>query len=134
MMYQNNPIQMQSYANQMNGIASQLQALQQPFQQVSQPISQPQYVNGRQSADAFQMQPNTTVILWDSNEPIFYVKQADASGFCSIKSFRFTEVEDAAPVDVKEFVTKKEFDDFKNSLNKRNNFVKNNGGGKNESN
>ena len=66
----------------------------------------PQYVNGIESAKAYQLQPN---------EPFMYVKTADASGFCNIKTFRLTEVTDT---NEEKYVTHDEFEKFKTELKK----------------
>ena len=72
--------------------------------------SQIQYVNDRQSAEAYQMPINSSVILMDSNLPRFYIKQTDASGVATIKSYDFKETEKEKPV---EYVTKAEFEAYK---------------------
>ena len=79
-----------------------------------------QYVNGKQSAEAYQMPINSSVILMDSNLPRFYLKQTDASGTVTIKAYDFKEAEDEKPI---EYVTKQEFEKFKANLK----------GGRNES-
>ena len=78
-----------------------------PLMQQSQTI---QYVNGKQSAEAYQMPVNSSVILMDSNKARFYMKQTDASGVATIKAYDFTESEEDKP---KEYVTKQEFEAFK---------------------
>lgn len=83
-------------------------------QQNTQPI---QYVSNKQSAEAYNVQPNQSVLLMNSNEPIFYIKQADASGFCTIKSFKFEEIDDTQP-QVTNYVTKDEFNTFKDEFDK----------------
>lgn len=59
---------------------------------------QPQYqpvqnnllrVNGFNGAKAYQMQPNTTVALFDVEEDKFYVKTSDAGGFATIDTYSF---------------------------------------------
>ena len=101
--------------------------LQNPFmaQMMPQPMGQPtqniQYVNGKQSAESYQLPANSSVILMDSNMARFYVKKTDASGLATVKSYDFKETEEEKP---EEYVTKKEFEKFKTSLK----------GGKNESN
>ena len=77
--------------------------------------SNPQYVNGIESAKAYQLQPNQSVMLFDQNEPLMYVKTADASGFCSIKTFRMTEVTDD---NTEKYVTHDEFEKFKAEMKK----------------
>ena len=93
-----------------------LQSINSMLQQAPQPAPQtapPQYVNGRQSAEAYQMQPNTSAVLWDSGSDKFYLKTADASGFCTIKSFIFHE---ETPKALEEYVTKADFEALKAEL------------------
>ena len=78
-----------------------------------QQTTQIQYVNDRQSAEAYQMSPNSSVILMDSNLPRFYMKQTDASGMFTLKAYDFKEVEAEKPP---EYVTKAEFEKFKANL------------------
>ena len=72
-----------------------------------------QYVNGKQSAESYQMSPNSSVILMDSEKARFYVKKTDASGISTIKAYDFMEAEDEKP---QEYVTKQEFEKFKASM------------------
>lgn len=68
---------------------------QYPQYQNPLPISQPQqnqqqassliWVQGEAGAKAYMVAPNTTVQLWDSEQPTIYLKSADASGMPSIK-------------------------------------------------
>lgn len=83
--------------------------LSQPIAALQQPM-QIQYVNGKQSAESYQMPVNSSVILMDSNKPRFYLKQTDASGQALIKAYDFTESADDKPA---EYVTKSEFESFK---------------------
>lgn len=85
-----------------------------PFLQQTQPQQQSiQYVNGKSSAETYQMPANSSVILMDQNLPRFYMKQTDASGVATIKSYDFKETEVEKPV---EYVTKAEFEKFKQNL------------------
>ena len=84
-----------------------------PPQIVAQPQQNIQYVNGKQSVDSYQLPANSSVILMDSNLARFYVKQTDASGLATVKSYDFKETEEEKP---KEYVTKEEFETFKSSL------------------
>lgn len=79
-----------------------------------------QYVNGKQSAESYQMPANSSVILMDSNTNKFYLKQTDASGIATIRTYDFRESKDDKPA---EYVTKSEFEQFKAKLK----------GGRNES-
>ena len=81
--------------------------------QVAHPIQNIQYVNGKQSAETYQMPANSSVILMDSNTNRFYLKQTDASGTATIRTYDFTESEDDKPT---EYVTKSEFEAFKSKL------------------
>ena len=85
-----------------------------PQIQVPQPQPQSiQYVNDIKSAEAFQMPPNSSAILMDANLSRFYMKQTDASGVATIKSYDFKEAEaEKAP----EYVTKAEFEKFKQTM------------------
>lgn len=69
-----------------------------------------QYVNDRASAENYQMPPNSSVILMDSEKSRFYMKMTDASGQATLKSYDFKETEVEKP---KEYVTKEEFEEFK---------------------
>ena len=92
----------------------QIQVPQQPAQNI-------QYVKDRQSAEAYQMAANSSVILMDQDLPRFYIKQTDASGTATIRSYDFKETETEKPT---EYVTKAEFEKFKQSMK---------GGNRNES-
>ena len=80
---------------------------------LSQPTQAIQYVNSRQSADSYPMSPNSSVILMDSNLARFYIKQTDASGTATVKSYDFKETEEERPP---EYVTKAEFESFKEKM------------------
>lgn len=43
------------------------------------------WVQGETGAKSYLVAPNSTVQLWDSEEPVIYLKSADASGMPSIK-------------------------------------------------
>lgn len=48
------------------------------------------WVQGEAGAKSFLVAPNTTVQLWDSENPVIYLKSADASGMPSIKVIDYT--------------------------------------------
>jgi len=54
-----------------------------------------QFVNGRMSAEAYAMAPNSQEILMDMNRPVFYWKTTDASGMSSVQEYEFKLVEPA---------------------------------------
>ena len=83
-------------------MADQLMQLRQnQFQQMQQPQQfQPQqnpptpsivWVQSEQEALNYLVAPNSAVTLWDSNSPVVYLKQADASGKPSMKTYDLVE-------------------------------------------
>jgi hypothetical protein len=77
-----------------------------------------QYVNDRASAENYQMQPNSSVILMDSNVDRFYLKKADASGSCTVTAYDFHEAEEEPKT---EYVTRKEFNELKKLIEEKGN-------------
>lgn len=71
-----------------------------------------QYVNGRQSAEAYQTQPNQEVLLMDKNEDKFYIVRSDASNFKSIETYTFTKEDEKKT----SYVTHEEFDEMRKML------------------
>ena len=51
------------------------------------------FVNGIEGAKAFQMSPNSSALLMDSDNSKFYVKSTDSLGVAKISSYSFTEDE-----------------------------------------
>lgn len=60
-----------------NPYQSRLDAMQQP-QQTAYQITR---VNGKNGADAFQMPPNSAILLLDETAPIIWLKQTDGAGY-----------------------------------------------------
>ena len=97
---------------------------QQPAQQVMpqiQPQQQQQmagqsiiWVQNDQEAYNYLVAPNSAVALWDSNNPVVYLKQADASGKPTMKIYdlveRTTQRPQAAPQPAPDYVTRQEFE------------------------
>lgn len=81
-----------------------------------------QYVNGFESAKAYQIMPNTSVLLMDSSMDRFYVKKADASGFSTVDAYDFVKAQDK-PV-VNDYVSRAEFDELKQELLKYEDILK----------
>ena len=84
------------------------------------PQEQPQNlirVNGIDGAKAYQMNANSTVALFDSNEDIVYIKNTDGAGFPSIRMFKFEEVNEITKSEEKQdYISRKEFEEFKKEL------------------
>lgn len=57
------------------------------------PTNQPGiiWVPSEQAANEYLVAPNNAVALWDSNNPVIYMKQADASGKPSMKIYDLVE-------------------------------------------
>ena len=91
-----------------------------PATQIVPPIQsrQVQYVDGLQGAKVYQdgMPSNSSEVIMDKNENIFYYVSKDANGFPSrsIPIGHFTLEE--AQTDEPTFLTRKDFDDFKEEM------------------
>lgn len=74
-------------------------------------------VTGIEGAKAYQMNPNSTVALFDSNDDFMYIKSTDGAGFPTIRTFSFTEVfENANKPQIEGYVSKEEFESFKQEV------------------
>lgn len=72
------------------------------FSPYSQPIYQPRpqqnvyaFVNGLEGAKSYQVPANQTVLLMDSEQPVCYMKTANALGQGTLRYFKLTEVQEA---------------------------------------
>jgi hypothetical protein len=83
-----------------------------------QPNRNIQWVNGRNGANSYQLQPNENAIFLDSeNEGIFYIKVCDNVGMCSLRIFKFEEVFDTEPkINLEEYVKKSDLEALINSM------------------
>jgi len=80
------------------------------FTPINVNIPEIQYVNSAESADAFNLPPNKTAVLFNQNNDEFYIIQSDASGARTRNDFTFkAKAKDARS----EYVTRGEFEDFK---------------------
>lgn len=73
---------------------NQFQQMQQPQQfqpQQNPPTPSIVWVQSEQEALNYLVAPNSAVTLWDSNSPVVYLKQADASGKPSMKVYDLVE-------------------------------------------
>ena len=91
----------------------QMQAMP-PMPQNPIPQGGVQWVSGEQEARSWMVAPNAAVALWDSTAPVIYLKQADASGKPTLKTYdlveRLASGGDAQKKDAPDYVTRKEFD------------------------
>lgn len=51
-------------------------------------------VNGLEGARNYPVSPNCRVVLFDSNQDLFYIKSTDAGGYPSISAFTFAPVQE----------------------------------------
>lgn len=73
---------------------NQFQPMQQPQQfqpQQNPPAPSIVWVQSEMEAASYPVAPNNAVTLWDSNAPVVYLKQADASGKPSMKVYDLVE-------------------------------------------
>lgn len=82
------------------------------------------WVNGLEGAKGYIVQPNSTVVLMDSEQNCFYLKSANEVGVPSIRIFEFkektqtTSAQSEVNLDekLKNYVPRAEFDEIKNTL------------------
>lgn len=98
---------------------------------------------GEAGANAYQMAPNTRVVLWDQDNPVIYIKSADSNGVTSMKTLDYTERGSEKPQtpvieQTTEYITKADFESLKDSfqrqinrLNSQINNMRNKGGNDN---
>ena len=93
----NYPYYYQPYQPYQPPMADQLMQLRQNqyqpnMQQVPQQTQSSMiWVSSEQDAFNYLIAPNSAVTLWDSNAPVVYLKQADASGKPSMKIYDLVE-------------------------------------------
>ena len=94
----NYPYYYQPYQPYQPPMADQLMQLRQNqyqpnIQQVPQQQAAPSivWVQNEMEAANYLVAPNSAVTLWDSNAPVVYLKQADASGKPSMKIYDLVE-------------------------------------------
>lgn len=75
------------------------------------------WVNGIESAKAFQMQPNQNVMLMDNDNPLVYMKTTDGLGKSNLRFFKLVEVTEdelkqSENKPTNEYVLKRDFDEL----------------------
>lgn len=78
------------------------------------------WVQGIEGAKAYQIMPNSNVLLMDSeNDGVFYIKVSDNVGMCSLRTFKYEEVTNInktqASEDMSKYITRDELNDILNS-------------------
>lgn len=68
---------------------------QPPYKGPQQQLKQYAFVNGLEGAKAYQLQPNSTMLLMDADNPVCYKKTTDALGKGSLRYFKLEEIDEA---------------------------------------
>ena len=89
-----------------------------PQQQINQGLL---WVSGEVGAKSYLVAPNSTVLLMDSDDAVFYLKSADSAGLPTLRTFSYVEIESnqnkqKSKEVQKEFVDREEFELFKNEI------------------
>ena len=128
------PMYGQGYGQPMQDQLAQLRQPYQPMQMQPVPQGQPMmpvqqtqpdngmiWVQGEAGMKAFMVAPGHTVVLWDSEDPVFYIKSADMSGIPKVQTFDYSERDSAKrtlPIgSTNQYVTRAEFEDFAARIN-----------------
>ena len=129
------PMQNYGYQTMPQPYADRLTQLQNQYQQTvnipqMQAVPQPQvnqgllWVSGEVGAKSYLVAPNSTVLLMDSDDAVFYLKSADNAGMPSLRIFEYKEVTNAPTTSVNapnfdenvlhdKFVTREEYEGLK---------------------
>lgn len=105
----NNPYTLNSPMNPSNPYMNNYNAMQ---NQVGNNLIR---VTGIEGAKAYQMQPNSTVALFDISEDIMYIKSTDGAGFPTIRTFGFAPIEQPTNQG-NDFISRAEFEQFKQEV------------------
>ena len=87
--------------------------MQQPmqgYQQPMQPSDSRIWVQGEVGAKSYLVANGSTVVLWDSEAPMFYVKNM-VNGIPAMKKYKYSAVEEQAQVNMSQYVTKDYLDE-----------------------
>ena len=103
----------------------QAQQMQAPAQQSNNGSNGLTWVQGEAGAKSYLVAPNTTVLLMDSENDVFYLKSTDSSGMpLPLRIFEYRERQKSADSEPKllqrdnypNYVTKDEFEAFKGQI------------------
>lgn len=94
----------------LNPVPDLLNAFKSPYQPQAQPQSGILWVQGEQAAKSFPVAAGSTVVLWDSENPLIHVKSVDGAGLPNMRTFEIKErTETKIEVPKTEFVGKEDF-------------------------
>ncbi len=131
----------QPYYGNAGAVPDRLGQYRAPYQQQGQPVQMPAqnvptfanmpsnapqnnpiWVQGEEGAKAYMVARNSTVVLWDVENPVIYLKSADESGMPSMRIFdlkervSFPKEQPMSAVPNVEYITRGEFDALKARL------------------
>lgn len=93
------------------------QQYQMPVQTAPKPTNDMIWVQGEAGAKGYPVAPNSTVVLWDSENPTIYVKSADSTGIPTMRVLDFVERGGAAKTaDTSNYVTSEQFNELKGKV------------------
>ena len=113
------PDNLQMYRNQQ--FQQPIQQSQMVQNQSTQQNGESIWVQGLEGAKAYMIIPGAEAVLWDSEKPYIYIKTADLQGRPNLQILSYSKSEQAdksskVPDLSNDFVTKKEFEEFKKQL------------------
>ena len=73
-------------------------------------------VTGLEGAKAYPLAPNAEVALFDAGRDVFYVKRTDAGGYPTIAAYQFAPMQEAPAQPSPEYVTRQEFEEWKEAM------------------
>lgn len=76
-------------------------------------------VIGPESAIEYQIEPNSQIVMLDSNRPVMYLKKSDDSGYSETKAYEYHEIPlySEKPDETNaNYISKSEFESFKNGF------------------
>ena len=93
------------------------------------PINNILKVTGPESAKAYSLPPDSSVILFDAENPVFYLKATDDGGFPHpLRTFSFEEIktpenQSIEQIDTSNFVTKNDLETLQNDISELKNML-----------
>lgn len=73
-------------------------------------------VTGMEGAKAYPLPANSIAALFDADRDVMYIKRTDAGGYPTIAAYTFAPMQEAAPTQQTEYVTRQEFDELKEAI------------------
>lgn len=70
-------------------------------QMQSQQRSEVIRVNGKNGAEAYQLAPNSSVLMLDTSAPIVWLAETDGAGYKTVSPFTITPYKSDPPIDTK---------------------------------